>query len=46
MEPKKEKLIIEGNALYEIDLECLRRKEKLKKEAVKNQIPHKVRQKG
>lgn len=46
MESKKEKLVIEGNALYEIDLECLKRKEKLKKEAVENKKKHKVRQKG
>ena len=25
---RKEKLIIEGNAFYEIDLECMRKKEK------------------
>ena len=30
MESKKEKLIIEGNAVYELDLECLREKEKKK----------------
>ena len=28
MEEKKEKLIIEGNAVYEIDLECWKRRQK------------------
>lgn len=27
MEERKQKLVIEGNALYELDLECLRKKE-------------------
>ena len=27
---KKEKLVIEGNAFYEIDLECVRKKERQK----------------
>lgn len=30
MDTKKEKLIIDGNAVYELDLECLREKEKKK----------------
>lgn len=29
MEPKKSKLVIEENTLYEIDLECMRKKERL-----------------
>ena len=28
MEEKKEKLIVSGNAFYEIDLSCLRKKER------------------
>lgn len=32
MEEKKRKLIIDGNAFYEIDLECQKRKEQLKKQ--------------
>lgn len=35
MDRKKERLIIEGNAFYEIDLECLEKKKKMQKE---NQI--------
>lgn len=27
MEEKKQKLVIDGNAFYELDLECVRRKE-------------------
>lgn len=30
MEERKEKLVIEKNAVYELDLECLRRKKKEK----------------
>ena len=30
MDSKKEKLIIDGNAVYELDLECVREKEKKK----------------
>lgn len=29
---KKEKLVIEGNAFYEIDLECVRKKGKTEKQ--------------
>ena len=32
MDTKKEKLIIDGNAVYELDLECLREKKKKKNE--------------
>ena len=33
MENKKEKLVLDGNAFYELDLECLkRRKENMQKE--------------
>lgn len=31
MDGKKEKLVIKGNELYEIDLECIRRKQEGKK---------------
>lgn len=31
-EEKKEKLVIDGNAFYELDLECLRRRETERKE--------------
>lgn len=37
MEEKKEKLIIEGNAVYEIDLECLKQKERAAKEQQERQ---------
>ena len=32
MEPLKERLVSEGNAFYEIDLECLKKKGEKKKE--------------
>lgn len=32
MEPQKHRLVIEGNAFYEIDMDCVRRKEETKKE--------------
>ena len=32
MEEKKQRLVLDGNAFYEIDLECLREKEKKRKE--------------
>ena len=32
MKEQKERLVSEGNAFYEIDLECIRRKEKEKGE--------------
>lgn len=32
MEEKKQRLVLDGNAFYEIDLECLREKEKKGKE--------------
>lgn len=32
MEKKKEKLILDGNALYEIDSECMEKKEKAMQE--------------
>lgn len=35
MEEKKEKLIIDGNAFYELDLECLEHKRRAKEEAQK-----------
>lgn len=37
MEEKKEKFIIEGNAVYEVDLECLKKKEKAAEERKKKQ---------
>lgn len=37
MEQEKRKLIIDGNAFYEIDLECMRQKEKKREEAEKKQ---------
>lgn len=42
MEEKKEKLVIDGNAVYEIDLECLKRKkqkeaEKRREQQIKGQ---------
>lgn len=36
MEKEKTKLIEEDNTIYEIDLECLKRKERIKKEGQKN----------
>lgn len=36
MEKEETKLIEEGNTIYEIDLECLKRKERIKKEEQKN----------
>lgn len=41
MEEKKHKLIIEGNAFYELDLECQRKKkeaEEKKKQMLRNSI--------
>ena len=36
---KKEKLVIEGNAFYEIDLECVRKKERQKnRQSSRNKI--------
>ena len=36
MENKKEKLVLDGNAFYELDLECLKhRKENMQKETDK-----------
>lgn len=32
MEEKKRKLVIDGNAFYELDLECLRKKKEKNKE--------------
>lgn len=37
MEKDKKKLVIDGNAVYEIDLECLRQKEEKEKEKRKKQ---------
>ena len=37
MEEKKEKLVIDGNAVYEIDLECLRRKKQKEEESRQKQ---------
>lgn len=37
MRQEKEKLIRDGNAFYEIDLECLERKRKLRQESEKLQ---------
>lgn len=48
MEEKKRKLIIDGNAFYEIDLECQKRKEQLKKQKnsmfMKNNQNHEKKQ--
>ena len=35
MKENNEKLVIDGNAFYEIDLECVREKEKKKRQAQK-----------
>lgn len=32
MEQDKQKLVIDGNAFYEVDLECIRRKKEKKEE--------------
>lgn len=37
MKQKKEKLIIDGNALYEIDLECLEKKRRKQQDKKKNE---------
>lgn len=37
MDEKKRKLVIDGNAFYEIDLECVRRKQKQREDAEKMQ---------
>lgn len=37
MEEKKEKLVIDGNAVYEIDLECLKRKKQKEEERRREQ---------
>lgn len=41
MDPQKQRLVIEGNAFYEIDMECVRQKQK-QKETEENQ--HKKKQ--
>lgn len=47
MEEKKHKLIIDGNAIYELDLECLRRKKELEAGYKKEkQESRKKRQRG
>lgn len=33
---RRENIIMEGNSFYEIDLECMRRKEKEKEERIKS----------
>lgn len=45
---EKHKLIIEGNAFYEIDLECLKKKEQEKKEQERKEYPeeHKTKRTG
>ena len=37
MEEKKEKLVIDGNAVYEIDLECLKYKKQKEEEKLHRQ---------
>lgn len=36
MEEKKQKLIIDGNAFYELDLECLKKKQEQKQSVQQN----------
>ena len=43
MNEKKQKLILDGNAFYEIDLECLKQK-KRKSSTEKNKAEHQKRQ--
>lgn len=43
MENKKEKLIIDGNAFYEIDMECMKQKEKERKESENRRHPKRQR---
>lgn len=38
MENKNVKLIIDGNAVYELDLECVRKKEEQKKRKSEEQV--------
>lgn len=45
MKDKKHKLILEGNAFYEIDLTCLNKKKKKEKENP-NKKPSKKRQRN
>ena len=37
MDEKKEKLVISGNAFYEIDLDCVRKKEEERKQKAEKQ---------
>lgn len=50
MEEKKQKLVIDGNAFYELDLECLKKKEKERgagqKETACSRTGTKKRQRG
>lgn len=39
MEEKKERLVIEENAVYELDLECIRRKEKEREDQKNKKAP-------
>lgn len=45
MEKEKTKLIEEDNTIYEIDLECLKRKERIKKEGQKKKDKKTIQEK-
>ena len=45
MEEKKEKLVLDGNAFYELDLECLKDKEiRMKREKERREEKNRQRQ--
>lgn len=46
LDERKERLVIDGNAIYELDLECLRKKEAERKEKESNQKRQGKRQRG
>ncbi len=46
IDEKKERLVIDGNSLYELDLECLRKKEAARKEKERVQNRQGKRQRG
>ena len=45
-EEKKEMLIIDGNAFYEIDLECMKRKKQKSVSTPDSENPHQKRQRN
>ena len=44
MEEKKEKLIVSGNAFYEIDMDCIRKKEAEEKRREEEYKPENIKE--